>query len=130
MSMESLGLTDEQERLYRYLLRHPQADLEAAGVELVLPAVRPVLAELRALSLVDGTLTALAPAAAIEVLVRRRIEQQVLRALTCHDNDEAAARSISVSVRKFRAHVAELMARLDAGTRFQAALRAKERGWL
>ncbi|MFD0474623.1 hypothetical protein ACFQ0B_45100 [Nonomuraea thailandensis] len=58
------------------------------------------------------------------------IEQQVLHALTCHDNDEVAARSISVSVRKFRAHVAELMNRLDAATRFQAALRAKERGWL
>ncbi|NRQ30240.1 hypothetical protein HII36_00080 [Nonomuraea sp. NN258] len=309
MSLESLGLTAEQERLYRYLLRNPRADLRAAGVELVVPGVGPVLAELRELGLVDGTLTALSPAAAIDVLVRRRIEQtrrqlteltlawdvltelaeehrsgravqmvehipegaavtrrirtmlaadpgefthmkirarhaaagyddrpfqqllarglrsrtlfpahtledpdeeeharswhalgdlhrvtiepvrhlaivnrsvafvqaspaqpragalqirqpgvvamladvfdgmwerardlddlplspieqQVLRALTCHDTDEAAARSISVSVRKFRAHVAELMARLDAATRFQAALRAKERGWL
>jgi DNA-binding CsgD family transcriptional regulator len=35
-----------------------------------------------------------------------------------------------VSVRKFRAHVADLMARLGAATRFQAALLAKERGWL
>ncbi|MET8866073.1 hypothetical protein ABZW11_24315 [Nonomuraea sp. NPDC004580] len=75
MSLESLGLSPEQERLYRYLLRHPRADLETAGVELVMPGVRPVLAELRALGLVDGTLTALAPAAAIDVLVRRRIEQ-------------------------------------------------------
>ncbi|MEV4800964.1 hypothetical protein AB0K18_13230 [Nonomuraea sp. NPDC049421] len=309
MSMASLGLTAEQERLYRYLLRHPHADPKAAGAELVMPGVRLVLAELRSLELVDGTLTALPPAAAIDVLVRRRIEQtqrqlteltlawevltelteehrsgrqvqlvehipegaavtrrmrtllaadpgefahlkirainaspgyddrpfrrllarglrsrtlfpadtlenrdeeshartlhalgdlhrvttepvrhlaivnrtiafvqadparasagalqirqpgvvmmladvfdgmwargrdlddlplspieqQVLHALTRHDNDEAAARSISVSVRKFRAHVAELMARLDAATRFQAALRAKERGWL
>jgi DNA-binding CsgD family transcriptional regulator len=58
------------------------------------------------------------------------IEQQVLHALTCHDNDETAARSLNVSVRKFRAHVADLMARLGAATRFQAALLAKERGWL
>lgn len=58
------------------------------------------------------------------------IEQQVLHALTCHDTDEAAARSLNVSVRKFRSHVADLMARLGATTRFQAALRAKERGWL
>jgi DNA-binding CsgD family transcriptional regulator len=58
------------------------------------------------------------------------IEQQVLHALTRHDTDDAAARSLNVSVRKFRAHVADLMARLGAATRFQAALRAKERGWL
>ncbi|MFD0474625.1 hypothetical protein ACFQ0B_45110 [Nonomuraea thailandensis] len=44
MSLESLGLTAEQERLYRYLLRHPQADLDVAEVELVMPGVRPVLA--------------------------------------------------------------------------------------
>ncbi|GAA3107484.1 hypothetical protein [Nonomuraea salmonea] len=75
MSMASLGLTAEQERLYRYLLRHPRADPEAAGAELVMPGVRLVLAELRSLELVDGTLTALPPAAAIDVLVRRRIEQ-------------------------------------------------------
>ncbi|MGV9271928.1 hypothetical protein [Streptomyces griseosporeus] len=58
------------------------------------------------------------------------IEEQVLHALTRHDTDEAAARSLNVSVRKFRAHVADLMGRLGAATRFQAALRAKERGWL
>jgi DNA-binding CsgD family transcriptional regulator len=58
------------------------------------------------------------------------IEQQVLHALTCHDTDEAAARALHVSVRKLRAHVADLMARLGAATRFQAALLAKERGWL
>ncbi|MET8867208.1 hypothetical protein ABZW11_30050 [Nonomuraea sp. NPDC004580] len=75
MSLKSPGLTAEQERLYRYLLRHPHADLKAAGVELVMPGVRPVLAELRALGLVSGTLTALPPAAAVDVLVRRRIEQ-------------------------------------------------------
>lgn len=58
------------------------------------------------------------------------IEQQVLHALTRHDTDEAAARALHISVRKFRAHVADLMARLGAATRFQAALLAKQRGWL
>ncbi|MER6674579.1 helix-turn-helix transcriptional regulator [Streptomyces sp. NPDC000983] len=58
------------------------------------------------------------------------IEQRVLRALTEHGTDEAGARSLNVSVRKFRSHVADLMARLGASTRFQAALRAKELGWL
>ncbi|CAL9511752.1 LuxR C-terminal-related transcriptional regulator [Streptomyces sp. enrichment culture] len=58
------------------------------------------------------------------------VERRVLHALTRHATDEAAARSINVSVRKFRAHVADLMRRLGANSRFQAALRAKERGWL
>ncbi|MEU4328990.1 helix-turn-helix transcriptional regulator [Nonomuraea dietziae] len=58
------------------------------------------------------------------------IEQLVLRALTHHDTDEAAARALHISVRKFRAHVADLMGRLGATTRFQAALLAKQRGWL
>ncbi|MDX3006568.1 hypothetical protein PWY87_33140 [Kribbella solani] len=58
------------------------------------------------------------------------IEHRVLQALTVHETDEAAARAVNVSVRKFRAHVADLMAQLGASTRFQTALRAKERGWL
>ncbi|MFI7633947.1 hypothetical protein [Nonomuraea sp. NPDC049400] len=68
MGLGSLGLTTEQERLYRRLLRDPRADLDPAEVG-------PVLAELRALGLVDESRTALPPAAAIDVLVRRRIEQ-------------------------------------------------------
>jgi DNA-binding NarL/FixJ family response regulator len=35
-----------------------------------------------------------------------------------------------MSLRKYRTHVADLMGRLGASTRFQAALRARERGWL
>jgi DNA-binding CsgD family transcriptional regulator len=58
------------------------------------------------------------------------IEQQVLQSLALHDKDETAARALNISVRKFRTHVAELMERLGAGNRFQAALLAKERGWL
>ncbi|MEU2120916.1 helix-turn-helix transcriptional regulator [Nocardia niwae] len=57
-------------------------------------------------------------------------ERRVLRALTRYDTDESAARALNVSVRKFRAHVADLMDRLGARTRFQAALLAKERNWL
>lgn len=55
-------------------------------------------------------------------------ELRVLHALTCHDTDESAARSINISVRKFRAHVAAVMDRLGARTRFQAALLVKEKG--
>ncbi|TLF73213.1 hypothetical protein [Nocardia cyriacigeorgica] len=57
-------------------------------------------------------------------------EQQVLDALTRHATDESAARALNVSVRKFRSHVADLMDRLGAHTRFQAALLAKQRHWL
>ncbi|MFF8607129.1 hypothetical protein ACF06X_14410 [Streptomyces sp. NPDC015346] len=309
MSMASLGLTTEQERLYRYLLRNPHAGLDAARVDLAMPDVRLVAHDLRELGLVDQQLTAVGPAAAVDLLVRRRIErtqrqltgltlawdvltelteeqrsgrplqmvehvvdgravtrriralltdhpgtymalktrarssahvydntpfkrllaaglrsrtlfssdalqapgqeayarslqalgdvhrvttepvrllalvnrsvafvqadpadpasgalqirspglvallgdlfdgmwarardlddlplspieQQVLHALTRHDTDEAAARSLNISVRKFRSHVADLLARLGAATRFQAAVRAKELGWL
>ncbi|MEU6308060.1 hypothetical protein [Streptomyces chartreusis] len=309
MSLAHLGLTVDQERLYRYLLRNPHADLDRAPVELTMPDTARVIGELRTLGLVDTASAALAPAAAVDLLVRRRVEeaqrwltsigvawdvlaelteeqrsgrsvklvehltdgpsvtrrmrelmtreprefvhlktrareparvydatpfkralaaglhsrtlfsahvlqepeqesyarswhalgdlhrvtsepfrhlavvnnsvafvqadatdpragalqirqpgvvamlaevfegmwerardlhdlplspmeQRALHALTEHDTDEAAARSINVSVRKFRSHVAELMSRLGASTRFQAALRAKERGWL
>ncbi|NUT92227.1 MAG: hypothetical protein HOY78_09360 [Saccharothrix sp.] len=303
-SLLSLGLTADQERLYRYLLRSLGSDVDAAGAELLMPNVRAVAAELRGMGLVDESLTAVAPAIAVDLLVRHRlertrrqlagltqawdvltelteehrsgrtvhmvehvpdgasvvrrvfgllvdepgdlaqarervpdtgtryagllarglrsrtlvgahllddpdqdrharkwhavgdlhrvtaepvrhlvlvnravafvradptdprggvlqirqrgvvalladafdgmwsrardlddcplspIERKVLHALTRHDTDEAAARSLTVSVRKFRGHVADLMARAGVGTRFQVALAAKQRGWL
>ncbi|MBG0827774.1 hypothetical protein HS041_08355 [Planomonospora sp. ID67723] len=58
------------------------------------------------------------------------IERRVLQSLALYDKDEVAARALNISLRKFRAHVADLMDRLGAGNRFQAALLAKERGWL
>ncbi|MBB3724958.1 response regulator transcription factor [Nonomuraea dietziae] len=58
------------------------------------------------------------------------IEQRVLQALATYSKDELSARAVNVSVRKFRAHVADLMARLGAANRFQAALLARERGWI
>lgn len=66
----------------------------------------------------------------IDEPVPSAIERQVLQALAAYDKDELAARAVNVSVRKFRAHVAEVMARLGAANRFQAALLAKERGWI
>ncbi|MEU4723563.1 hypothetical protein AB0G06_28430 [Nonomuraea dietziae] len=58
------------------------------------------------------------------------VERQVLQALALYDKDEIAARAVNISLRKFRMHVAELMSRLGAGNRFQAALLAKDRGWI
>lgn len=58
------------------------------------------------------------------------LERRVLTALASADKDETAARELGVSVRTYRRHVADLMARLGAANRFQAALRAKEENWI
>ncbi|GHI06226.1 hypothetical protein Scel_45470 [Streptomyces cellostaticus] len=57
-------------------------------------------------------------------------EARVLRTLAAYGKDETAAREPNMSLRKYRAHAADLMSRLGATTRFQAALRAVERGRL
>lgn len=57
-------------------------------------------------------------------------DRKVLVALAKGLRDEAAAEQLSVSLRTYRRHVAQLMARLGATTRFQAALRAVDRGWI
>lgn len=69
-------------------------------------------------------------AADLEALDLTATEARVLRALAAYGKDETAARELNMSLRKYRAHVADLMSRLGATTRFQAALRAVERGWL
>ncbi|MFE3450294.1 hypothetical protein ACFXJ8_15310 [Nonomuraea sp. NPDC059194] len=58
------------------------------------------------------------------------VEKQVLDLLDRLGKDEVAARAMGVSVRTFRGHVADLMARLGAANRFQIGARAKERGWI
>ncbi|MCB5178384.1 helix-turn-helix transcriptional regulator [Streptomyces antimicrobicus] len=57
-------------------------------------------------------------------------EREVLTLLTLFDKDEIAAREMGISIRTFRRHVAELLLRLGASNRFQAAVLAKERGWM
>jgi DNA-binding NarL/FixJ family response regulator len=52
----------------------------------------------------------------------------ILEALGSGLTDEAAAKRIGVSLRTYRRRVAELMARLEADSRFQAGLRAGELG--
>ncbi|MEV6026400.1 hypothetical protein [Streptomyces sp. NPDC052036] len=58
------------------------------------------------------------------------VEVRVLRVLAEYDKDETAARALNMSLRRYRAHAADLLTRLGATTRFQAGLRARERGWL
>jgi sugar-specific transcriptional regulator TrmB/DNA-binding CsgD family transcriptional regulator len=57
-------------------------------------------------------------------------ERQVLRLLLETDTDEVGARLLGVSVRTYRRYVADLMARLGASSRFQAAALAKDQGWI
>jgi DNA-binding NarL/FixJ family response regulator len=52
----------------------------------------------------------------------------ILRALGAGLTDEAAARQLGTSLRTYRRRVAELLAALEAGSRFQAGLRAGELG--
>ena len=52
----------------------------------------------------------------------------ILRALGSGATDETAARQLGMSLRTYRRRVAELLVALDAGSRFQAGLRAGELG--
>jgi hypothetical protein len=54
--------------------------------------------------------------------------RKVLRALGSGATDESAARELGMSLRTYRRRVAELLATLDAGSRFQAGVRAGELG--
>ncbi|MER7518323.1 hypothetical protein [Streptomyces sp. NPDC126499] len=53
MSLAGLGLSGDQERLYRYLLRRPHADPTRIRIELAMPDLPRVIGELRARGLVD-----------------------------------------------------------------------------
>jgi DNA-binding CsgD family transcriptional regulator len=57
-------------------------------------------------------------------------ERRLLELLAAGVKDEAIARHLDVSVRTVRRESAALMARLGAGTRFQAGAEAVRRGWL
>ncbi|WP_457518627.1 hypothetical protein [Streptomyces sp. TE33382] len=57
-------------------------------------------------------------------------ELLLLRLLHAGCKDKAIARQPGVSVRTATRRVAALMGRLDAGTRFQAGVKARERGWV
>ncbi|MET9625788.1 DNA-binding response regulator [Streptomyces sp. NPDC006464] len=53
-------------------------------------------------------------------------ERAVLRSLAAGHTDETASRLLGVSLRTYRRRVATLMSALDARSRFQAGLRARE----
>ncbi|WP_344403411.1 hypothetical protein [Streptomyces longisporus] len=56
------------------------------------------------------------------------MQLKVLQVMARADKDEVGARQLGISVRTYRGRVAELLKHLHAANRFQAALRAKEKG--
>lgn len=58
------------------------------------------------------------------------LEVEVVRAMSLGLADDAAARKLAVSERTFRRYVAQVFERLGTTSRFQAGVRAVERGWL
>ncbi|MFF5973865.1 hypothetical protein ACFY7C_20280 [Streptomyces sp. NPDC012769] len=75
MSLARLGLSTDQDRLYRYLLRRPQAHPTRIRIELAMPDLPRVIGELRELGLVDHASAPVAPPVAMDLLVRRRTER-------------------------------------------------------
>ncbi|MGW0337655.1 TrmB family transcriptional regulator sugar-binding domain-containing protein [Streptomyces sp. NPDC003011] len=61
---------------------------------------------------------------------RAALARRILGALQASVTDEVAARELTISVRTYRRHVAEIMALLGANSRFQAGVRAAELGLL
>ncbi|MFD8480473.1 LuxR C-terminal-related transcriptional regulator [Kitasatospora sp. NPDC059673] len=57
-------------------------------------------------------------------------ERTLLELAAADHTDEAAARKLGISARTVKRQMADLMARLDADSRFQAGVRAAHRGWL
>lgn len=58
------------------------------------------------------------------------VELRVLTLMNTGFTDEVAARELGISDRTFRRYVADLLVRLGASSRFQAGVRAVERGWI
>lgn len=58
------------------------------------------------------------------------LDRELLRLLAEGWQDQAIARQLQVSVRTVARRTAHLMDRLGARTRFQAAVLARDRGWL
>jgi DNA-binding CsgD family transcriptional regulator/sugar-specific transcriptional regulator TrmB len=58
------------------------------------------------------------------------VEKELLLLLAGGMTDESAAKRLGVSLRTIRRMMASLMERLDATSRFQAGLKAAQRGWL
>lgn len=106
-------------------------DPEDSGRGALLTRSRGAVAALLALfEQVWEQATPLASPAAAQTSLPTSQERALLRMLTAGVKDEAAARSLGVSVRTVRRMVAELTERLGATSRFQAGVNAARAGWV
>ncbi|MGW7350046.1 helix-turn-helix transcriptional regulator [Streptomyces sp. NPDC054784] len=78
----------------------------------------------------EDLLTALDGHAATRTPEVSERERRVLVSMISVGKDESGARELGISVRTYRRHVADLMHRLGAASRAQAALLAREHGWI
>ncbi|MEV6835794.1 LuxR C-terminal-related transcriptional regulator [Streptomyces sp. NPDC051133] len=58
------------------------------------------------------------------------LERELLRLLASGMTDEAAGKQLAISVRSVRRLMSDITARLGARSRFEAGVRASERGWI
>lgn len=58
------------------------------------------------------------------------IQQAILKGLSAGHADEAIARRLDINVRTCRRHIAWMLEELGATSRFQAAIKAREAGWI
>jgi len=58
------------------------------------------------------------------------MEQRMIAMMSSGVTDDVAARRLCISERTFRRHMSNLLDRLGATSRFQAGIRAVERGWI
>jgi len=58
------------------------------------------------------------------------LDRSVLMLMSSGVKDEAAARQLGISDRTYRRHVADILVRLGASSRFQAGVEAVRHGWL
>jgi DNA-binding CsgD family transcriptional regulator/sugar-specific transcriptional regulator TrmB len=72
---------------------------------------------------IEEALETTAPAAS-------ELDRSVLMLMSSGVKDEAAARQLGISDRTYRRHVADILTRLGASSRFQAGVEAVRRGWL
>ncbi|WP_236076053.1 helix-turn-helix transcriptional regulator [Streptomyces coffeae] len=77
-----------------------------------------------------GNAMALAEYPRLDGRLCRDSARRILECLRTGHTDEVAAREMQVSLRTYRRHVAEIMRELGANSRFQAGVRAVERGLL
>jgi len=69
-------------------------------------------------------------ALAAAVPAASELDRSVLMLMSSGVKDEAAARQLGISDRTYRRHVADILLRLGASSRFQAGVEAVRRGWL